>query len=893
MKTKELIASFEQAPWESQGEVEAFVRAAGAPSSQDLEKLLALLAEDGATDPVRSERRRRVFSLLVERAPSRELFRPFVRALSHGDPDVRSLAAALLPRLNDVGSHEELLALLRSDDEDTRQAAAAVIPRVGTGATLQRLLPMLQEPELVGRLETLDAAVALGGPKALPGIVATLRLGSIKERVRALDYLGTPDLVAQNAAGARETLRSVFSDPSDEIVVAAVRAFGRIAGEDDYFRFVAPGLTSTRLDVVDAIVRGLARFPSPRALDQLERKIAEGPARIRIAAIETLEEIGGDLVVPLLSEAISHSQIAVQSRAAEALARLGASDQVDLRRTVQWLLRSPSASVRRLAVHVAVHLSDPDDQLWPQLLSHLRDADWWVRERVVDGLVHLGGEKVYTSALQMLADGSPLARMYAIAVLERLGLGDAREVVRAVASNDDDPLVKERAVEAIASSRDLGAVPLLTALLEDEGLELPCLEALQALGAKDAASAVARSLLSADLDVRMAALNCLDRIDDPEQLGAVRPLLSDPDPRVQSGARALAQRWMRYQKAPAAPAELGTLDELLERAAVMQADSVVLAAGARPIAKQGGASGVLADVVLSADQMQHLVLPLLSPKQRERLHALEDIDASLPPTASGVRFHVSVFSQHRGLTAVFHRARAQIVELEQLGLPHVVSSFTEWKNGLVLLCGPAKSGKSTTLHALIRRINQHSTRHVVALQKTVDAIHQPTRSVVTQREIGAHAPELSGALRAALREDADVIVLDDAGDAEAMRFVVTAAETGHLILATLQAPSIHAGLERLVSAFPDGQREHVRAMLATSLRAAVCQHLLARSDGQGHVAAAEVLLNTSAAANLIRKGKAVQLPSLIATSAGAGMRSWSAEVSRLLRTGVVDPAAVS
>jgi len=219
-------------------------------------------------------------------------------------------------------------------------------------------------------------------------------------------------------------------------------------------------------------------------------------------------------------------------------------------------------------------------------------------------------------------------------------------------------------------------------------------------------------------------------------------------------------------------------------------------------------------------------------------------------------------------------------------VPKIVETFGNFNNGLVLVGGPTGSGKSSTLAALIDYINRTSGRHIITLEDPIEVVHARKQSLINQREIGTHTKSFGHALRATLRQDPDVILVGEMRDLETIAFAVTAAETGHLVFGTVHTVSADTSIDRLVNTFPPGQQPQVRSMLAETLRAVVCQHLVRKKDG-GRVLAAEVLINTDAVQNMIRKGKTFQLPSVVATSRESGMQSMDLELARLVNEGAV------
>jgi twitching motility protein PilT len=323
--------------------------------------------------------------------------------------------------------------------------------------------------------------------------------------------------------------------------------------------------------------------------------------------------------------------------------------------------------------------------------------------------------------------------------------------------------------------------------------------------------------------------------------------------------------------------------------AEQQGDDLILAPGRRPYIKRLGRVEPLDENPLTARQVEALLLPHLSMVQREDLKALRDVDFSHEVIGKGLRFRANIFRQLGGMSAVFRIVKGTIPDLEELGLPAVAMTFGDFRNGLVLVGGPTGSGKSTTLAAIIDYINRTSSRHIISLEDPIEVLHPKKQGLVNQREMGTHTSASATALRSTLRQDPNVLLIGEMRDLPTISFAVAAAETGHLVFGTLHTVSADTTVDRLINAFPDTQQQQVRSMLADSLRAVLCQLLLPRMDGKGRCLAAEVLLNNDAVANVIRKGKTYQLPSIITTSRELGMHSMDGELKRLVQAGLVAP----
>ena len=256
---------------------------------------------------------------------------------------------------------------------------------------------------------------------------------------------------------------------------------------------------------------------------------------------------------------------------------------------------------------------------------------------------------------------------------------------------------------------------------------------------------------------------------------------------------------------------------------------------------------------------------------------------------SVARFRANYFLQKRGFGAVFRVIPTKILSTEELGLPEQVQQFARLNRGLVLVTGSTGSGKSTTLAAIIDFINRNRRDHILTIEDPIEFVHESKGCLINQREIEAHTESFAAALRAALREDPDVILVGEMRDLETIELAITAAETGHLVFGTLHTSSAAKTVDRIVDAFPSGQQAQIRTMLSGSLKGVIAQQLLKRSDKPGRIAALEILFVNAAIANLIREGKTFQIPSVIQMSKGEGMQLLDQSIMELLMTKVISP----
>ena len=326
---------------------------------------------------------------------------------------------------------------------------------------------------------------------------------------------------------------------------------------------------------------------------------------------------------------------------------------------------------------------------------------------------------------------------------------------------------------------------------------------------------------------------------------------------------------------------------VLATVAHRRASDLHLTAGAPPVIRERGKITPMEGFpVLSPQMTREVVYGILSEDQRKRFETARQLDFAyaIPNVA---RFRVNTYMQRGSVSAAFRLVPGEIPALEDLGVPAVLREFTRRPRGFVLVTGPTGSGKSTTLAAMIDQINRDREDHILTIEDPIEFLHRHKRSIVNQREIGSDAEDFALGLRAALRQDPDVILVGEMRDRETVATALTAAETGHLVFATLHTQSTAQTIDRIIDVFPPEQQSQVRTQLSVALQGVVTQQLLPTADGQGRVVACEVLVPNPAVRNLIREAKTHQIYSAIQTAGSIGMQTMDADLVRLVRAGKI------
>jgi len=395
-----------------------------------------------------------------------------------------------------------------------------------------------------------------------------------------------------------------------------------------------------------------------------------------------------------------------------------------------------------------------------------------------------------------------------------------------------------------------------------------------------------RLVEKADLD------RCIDlqqRLDPQPQLGSILVQQGLIDERVlatvlsvqrdELGAGLFDDRKSKHDVARTL--EKATIDDFLQAAQRLGASDLYLSSGRRPAVRRNGIVSDLPAGVLQFERCRDLLFGLLTPEQIATYHRDRHVDVRVRVPRG--RFRLNVFRHYDGIGGAFRVLQDQVPALEALGLPPVVREIAELKNGLVLVTGATGSGKTTTLSAIVDLINKNRKLHIITLEDPIEHIFKSEQSLVSQRELNTTTGSYAEALRSALREDPDVIVVGELRDPSTVATALTAAETGHLVLGTLHTNTACSTVVRIIDQFPPQRRAHVRTMMSSVLRAVICQELIPSVDGEQVHLAAEVLMVTPAVANLIRESREWQIPNVMQINRTHGMRLMDESLAELVR----------
>ncbi|HKB70012.1 MAG TPA: PilT/PilU family type 4a pilus ATPase [Thermoanaerobaculia bacterium] len=758
---------------------------------------------------------------------------------------------------------EDAAFFLVDPDPALRTAGAAIVKAMPPEAGAEVLLTALASQPEPQRRKTFDAALQLLGGDLSPeraaaiaadprAAVASAVLDWIREKQqpRFLSAI-EPALSAASSAVRRRAMAAAEAIGTAQAAPLAVHA---IADEDEEVRFRAASL--------------LARHPSEQVFPALLKASSDTSARVQQAVAKAIEPI------------VAAGARAWQSR-------------------VMPLISDTNPRVRENAIGI-LRQQEPRAVV-EAFIGSFKDVYGPPRDRAIQVFQELGGP--FLSALADRADDPDqgAANLAAsIAVMLR-----SPEVVPLCVRllKQPDWWLRHRASEALATIKDDRGLEPLIEMLDDRESDLTAAAALGQWGTPKALPGLLAAYKKATMDLRLEILEAFSKIPDARVPALLQNISGvDPEPVVREkavrllrglkgeGAEAAAEIATLFEPVDLAGLSEVTLSDLLRHARAIEASDLHLAVNAIPHVRVYGVMTPLPLAPLSEEAVEQMLHPVLSETQRAALAENRTLDFCYKAGPLG-RFRTNIFYQRKGLDAVFRLIPADVPTLDDLGVPRSLWELAEYSQGLVLVTGPAGCGKTTTLAAFVDRINRTQNSHILTVEDPIEYVHRSRESLVNQREVGTHTESFAKALRQALREDPDVIMVGEMRDIETISLAITASETGHLVFGTLHTATAHGTIDRIIDAFPAGQQGQIRQMLSDSLRAVVSQHLVPRRDGRGRVAAFEILRNTPNVAGLIRDAKTFQISSAIQTGSGAGMQTMDAALLRLVQEGKADPRA--
>jgi twitching motility protein PilT len=631
------------------------------------------------------------------------------------------------------------------------------------------------------------------------------------------------------------------------------------------------------------------------ALRRWRRLAADPDTPVREKAIEVLATRAPQHSIDLLIDALPHSGYGVQQIIVEALTKAAAGpDGLTFAERLLPALASGDATTRTSVLKILLGIGDTAGVI-RRYIRFSATLAGFVRDRSLESLREFGNALV-EPVIELLHDSDPDIRSGAIAVAA--GFDDVRIVPSAIELlRDPDWWIRLSAADTLGRMKDPRAVEPLIATLSDSDVKRAAIEALGRIGDVRALPALGRMLSDASADVRIEVMQALKHFKHPQVHSALSAVAqSDMDRAVRTQAveildeLALSDHKSQVQVDAIRKAALTVsntqgeprLNTMLIATRNQGASDFHLAVGSPPIVRLAADLLRAQGEPFTAAQTEAMLREVLTPPQWSALEKFHQLDFCYVIPQAG-RYRANVFCDHRGYNGVFRVIPDKPPTIIELGLPIHLAEISDYHQGLVLVCGPSGSGKSTTLAALVNLFNETRNDHIVTMEDPVEFVHPFKNCLVNQREVGSHTGSFSRALRAALREDPDVIVIGELRDNESISLALTAAETGHIVLGTLNSTSAPKAIDRILSSFPADEQPQIRASLSESLKYCIAQRLLPAKEGRKQVAAFEVLKGTGNIATMIRDEKTYQIYSAMQIGRSMGMQTFDEALKDLLR----------
>jgi len=756
------------------------------------------------------------------------LFRP--------DRAYRDAVLPILKRVADPETADAVIGESRGKPEAAVRAAAASLFSLGLPGTERRIAEIgvqgKGEAQEIARRLLLDAPPS---PALEPVLWHLATTGRVEERLAYLAKLATQPPDAKSLPRWQRLARDP-EKPLREKALAVLAQRDPVGSVDLFVEHLPLVDYTTQQVLVEALTRAAAS-QGPAFADRILPLIAAGEAPTRSVVLKILLGMPDRRGVVRRYITFSKSLAGwARDRALESMRAFGN----DLLEPTIELLSDPDEEVRGSAMLVAQSFEDP--RIVPATITLLKDPDWWIRITAAETLGRLKDPRGVPALMEALSD----------------------------------PETRWSAVEALGRIGDLRAAPALSQLLQDPAPE-----------------------------VRIEVIQALSHFQHPQMLDFVRNVAkSDPSRAVRARAFEITLEMAARQQTPLADAEQLKQQALAAKSAAGEpklnallvatrnngASDFHLAVGQPPVIR------LAADLVraqgepFTAEQTEALVREILTDAQWQRVQQERQLDfCHYIPTAG--RYRANVFIDQKGMNGVFRVIPERPPTTAEIALPPVLAEIADYHQGLVIVCGPSGSGKSTTLAALVNLFNETRHDHVITMEDPVEFVHPFKNCLINQREVGRDTKTFARALRAALREDPDVVVIGELRDTESVALALTAAETGHIVLGTLNSTSAHKAVDRILASFPADEQGQVRAALSESLKFVIAQRLLPSKEPRKQVAAFEVLRNTVAVANMIREEKTFQIPSAMQIGKSQGMQTFDDALKALVTAGKISGEA--
>lgn len=775
----------------------------------------------------------------------------------------RDALLATAAAAQDVGAREVMWMLFRPD-RAFRDAGAKMLQRYRDPETLTLFISEAKaKPEPAFR-----AAAAILFTLGVPGLEVELPklLTPIKETKEALE--------------ARDLARRMIIEAPPSKVV-----------EPLLWQLASSGAPEQRVTYLDRA----ASYPlDERGVARWQKLVTEPEPLVREKALSVLAAQAPASSIALFVQYLPNVSYAVQQLLIDALTKAAATQPPEFADKILPLVASGDASTRTAVTKILLGMQN-SSEIVKRYVRFTKTLAGFVRDRALDS-IRAFGNQVIEPTIELLYDPDEELRAAAIAVAS--AFEDPRLVPATITLlKDPDWWIRIAAAETLGRLKDPRAVDGLVAALADPDVKWAAVEALGHIADPRALNALGRMLGDPQANVRIEVMQALRNFNHPQVVQALKQIgTNDPERSVRMRALDILEELAKRDNtgggdvtavrdaALSARSKQGEprLHTYLISTRNSGASDFHLSVGQPPILRMAADLLRAQGEAFTAEQTEFMLKEILSEAQLAMLQRDQQLDfCHFIPQAG--RYRANIFLDQKGYNAVFRVIPEKPPTIVELGLPPHLAEIADYHQGLVLVCGPSGSGKSTTLAALVNLFNETRSDHVLTMEDPVEFVHPFKNCLVNQREVGRHTQSFARALRAALREDPDVIVIGELRDNESVALALTAAETGHIVLGTLNSTSAPKAVDRLIASFPVDQQSQIRASLSESLRYVIAQKLLPAKEGRRQVACFEVLKGTANIANMIRDEKTYQIPSAMQIGRSLGMQPFDDALKDLLK----------
>jgi twitching motility protein PilT len=651
---------------------------------------------------------------------------------------------------------------------------------------------------------------------------------------------------------------------------------------------------------IPALQRLLQDRPAESMVDLLLVLARDHEPRIATIALEGIVTVRDARVLDLVLDRLQSGDATSRELARRWLTEAAAKDPTAIRKRMMELLGSGDDATRHVCVELLL-ASGPPEQVLMEVLLFCRNLVGWLRTRILETL-RTFGDPILAPAVALLGHPDEEVRTAALVLAENFQDPRLVEPICRLLT-DADWWLRITACDTLGRLKDERAVPHLVKALEDEDCRWAAIDGLAQIGSNLSLKPLAGMLRDPRAEVRIEVIRAFSRFTEARLLPLLEAVKDkDPSSEVRTRASEVLRDMEGRLDITVGDAEQGTsavssarlvrpIDKLLAQIREQGASDLHFTVDEPPFVRLGGKLERMSGIApLPAHTTRDALFSLLTEKQAKVLETTGELDFCHAIPEVG-RYRVNAFHQRRGWCASFRVIPNLPPTFADLRLPGRLTELLDYHQGLIIVSGPAGSGKSTTLAAIVNLINETKADHVITLEDPIEFVHPAKSALVNQREVGTHTNSFARALRAALREDPDVIVVGEMRDPETIRLALTAAETGHLVIGTLHTTSAVATVDRMVKSFPPEEQPQVRMGLSESLKYVLSQSLLPRKDGKGRVAVYEVLKGTLPVGNLIRDNKTFQIPSMMQIGRSVGMQTIDVALAELVEAGLISPEA--